>query len=79
MMVMVVNLFFFCQIVMDGVVAARWAEYVDDADGQDQQEQEDGSLLKDEKKKGQEQQRWQQENIELEVAAQKDESNELVV
>lgn len=69
----------FCQIVMDGVVAARWAEYVDDADGQDQQEQEDGSLLKDEKKKGQEQQRWQQENIELEVAAQKEESNELVV
>ena len=70
----------FCQIVMDGVVAARWAEYVDDdAGGEEQQEQKDGGLLKDPKKKGEEQQRWQQQTPDVEVAAQKDESIELVV
>jgi solute carrier family 10 (sodium/bile acid cotransporter), member 7 len=70
----------FCQIVMDGVVAARWAEYVDDdAGGEEQQEQKDGGLLKDPNKKGEEQQRWQQQTPDVEVAAQKDESIELVV
>ena len=73
----------FCQIVMDGVVAARWAEYVDDNEySVEQQEQVNGGLLKKDQiaKEGQEvmQQQLQQKTSAVEVVAQK-ESIELVV